>query len=104
MADPDYISVRRPADAPFSVLPNDLVAGPSAGCELSLIRSLTTDGLDTPISVRPLADVRFEVVDGRKRLAAIRMLIRINQAVYDKLHGIARPASQVFALVRCRIR
>ena len=104
MADPDYISVRRPSDAPFRVLPDDLISEAPRSYDLALMRSLASDGLVTPITVRPLAGGRFRVVDGKKRLAAIGMLCKINKLAYDRLRGLARPARQVFAMVRCRLR
>ena len=104
MADPDYISVRRPTDAPFNVLAADLTCETPEGYDLPLMRSLTSDGLVTPITVEPLADGRFAVVDGRKRVAAIRMLVLIKKLTFDRLRGYARPTKKVFAMVRCRLR
>jgi hypothetical protein len=104
MTDPNFVTVRRPSDAPFSVMPADLICEPPEGYDLALMRDLAINGLDTPITVRPVANGLFRVVDGRKRLAAVRMLIRINKMVYDKVRGFARPATKVFALLRCRIR
>lgn len=104
MSDSDYVTVRRRSGSIFRVLAEDLVSGPPDGYDLSLMRNITLDGLETPITVRPISDGRFVVLDGRKRLAAIRMLVKINKGVYDKLRGIVRPAKQVFALLRCRLR
>ncbi len=101
MPDPDYVTVRRASATSFGVLPDDLVSEDPRGYDLSLMRSLTAEGLATPISVRPLPGVRFKVVDGLKRLAVIRFLIRTNQSVYDAMRGLTRPARRVFALVRC---
>jgi ParB-like nuclease domain len=102
--DPDYVTVRRLANTPFGVLPADLVAEVPAGYDLDLVRSVAHEGLTTPITVRPLPNGRFKVVDGLKRLAVIRMLIRINKVTYDTLRGVMRPARQVFALIHCRIQ
>jgi hypothetical protein len=104
MSDPKYVTVRRSSDAPFGVLPVDIVSEEPQGYDLSLMRSVTLEGLTTPITVRPLSGGRFKVVDGLKRLAVIRVLVRINKAVYDSLRGCTLPADQVFALVRCRIQ
>lgn len=104
MTDPDYVSVRRPSDAPFGVLPADLVAEAPRGYDLDLMRSVTLDGLETPITVRPAGGGLFKVIDGGKRLAVIRMLVRLNKMVYDGVRGFARPAKEVFALVRCRVQ
>jgi hypothetical protein len=103
MAGSDFVTVRRPAGAAFGVLPEDLVTEPPPGYDLSLMRSLTSDGLVTPITVCPLGDGQFAVVDGKKRLAAVRMLMRINKLAYDNLRGLARPARRAFALLRCRM-
>jgi hypothetical protein len=100
---PDYISVRRPSAAPFGVLPDDLPSEAPAGYDLDLMRDITTNGLDHAIRVSPVGVGQFEVIDGLKRIAAIRMLIQINKMVYDKTRGFARPAKLVFALIRCRI-
>jgi hypothetical protein len=103
MPDPNYVSVRRPVDAPFGVIPGDLVADAPDGYDLSLVRELTTEGQVVPIEVRPVADGTFEVTDGRKRLAAIQLLVRTNKLVFDRIRGFARPARKAFALVLCRI-
>jgi hypothetical protein len=104
MSDPDYVTVRRPVDTPFGVIPGDLVSEDPRAYDLSLMRNLAHEGLTTPFTVRPLPAGRFEVVDGVKRLAVIRILIRTNQEVYDALRGLMRPAIRVFALIRCRIQ
>jgi hypothetical protein len=103
MPESEFVNVRRPSDAPFRVLPGDLVATKQPGYDLSLMRSLTTEGLTNPLVVEPLPGGRFKVVDGVKRLAVIRVLILNNKKVYDHLRRLARPASQVFSLIRCRI-
>jgi hypothetical protein len=107
-ADPDYVSVRRPADAPFGVIPSDLLPGDQVrrepdGYDLALVRSVAHEGLTAPIEVQPIGGGRFRVVDGLKRLAAIRLLIRMNKVVYDAMRGIVRPARRVYSLVYCRI-
>jgi hypothetical protein len=101
--DRKYVSVRRPVDAPFRVLTGDLVSEPPTGYDLSLISSMAREGLTSSISVLPLANGRFAVVDGKTRLAVIRHLIRANHLVYDAVRGILRPAKRVFAFLRCRI-
>jgi hypothetical protein len=53
--------------------------------------------------VTPLPGGRFKVVDGLKRLAAIRILVRTNHPAFDAVRGLMRPARGVFALVRCRV-
>ncbi len=103
MAEPGYVSVRRPSHSPFRVLPDDLLSGPAEGYDLSLMCSIARDGLMTPISVQPVEGHRFEVKDGHKRLAAIRMLVRINKLAFDKIRGLQRPAKDVFALLLCCI-
>jgi ParB-like nuclease domain len=103
MSVPDYVTVRRLSDTQFGVLPNDLVSDEPAGYDLSLVRSVATEGLTTPIVVQPLPGGRFRVVDGSKRLAAIRILLRMNKRIYDRLRGLMRPAGRVFALVSCRV-
>jgi hypothetical protein len=104
MSDPDYVTVRRLSDTPFRVLPVDLVSEEPQGYDLSLVRSMAVEGLTTPIVVSPLPDGRFEVIDGSKRLAAIRILVRMNNVVYDALRGIWQPANRVFRLIYCRIQ
>jgi ParB-like nuclease domain len=104
MSDPEYVFVRRPAGEPFGVMPDDLIAEPPTGYDLSLMQSITNEGLVSPITVQPLSHGRFKVTDGQKRLAAIRILIRLNKMVYDNVSRILRPAKQVFAVLRCRVR
>jgi hypothetical protein len=104
MSAPDYVTVRRLSDTQFGVLPNDLVSEEPAGYDLSLVRRVAVEGLATPIIVQPLPCGRFKVVDGSKRLAAIRILLRMNKLIYDRVRGLMRPASRVFALVSCRVQ
>lgn len=104
MTDPNYVSVRRPSNFPFGVLPADLVAETPRGYDLDLMRSVTLDGLETPITVRPVGGGLFKVIDGGKRLAVIGVLVRLNKMVHDAARGVARPAKEVFALVRCRVQ
>src|SRR5437763_587110 len=103
MSAPDYVTVRRLANAPFGVLPDDLVSEEPSGYDLVLVSSVALEGLATPITVQPLPDGRFRVVDGLKRLAAIRILVRMNKLIYDRVRGLTQPASRVFALISCRI-
>ena len=100
----EYISVRRLTDAPFGVLLEDLISDTPTGYDLSLMRRLTHYGLVTPLAVRPLTGGRFKVVGGLKRLAAVRMLVQTDKMVHDRSHGMARPAREVFALIRCRFQ
>ncbi len=100
---PRFILVRRPSNASFGVLPEDLKSETPAGYDLNLMRDIACNGLDRPIEVQPGDDGDFEVVDGQKRMAVIHLLIRANKLVYDRCQKIFRPASLVFALVRCRI-
>jgi hypothetical protein len=100
----DYVTVRRLSAAPFGVIPDDLVSEEPSGYDLALARSVALEGLTTPITVLPLSDGKFRVIDGLKRLAAIRILIRMNKLIYDRVSGLVKPASQVFALIRCRIQ
>jgi ParB-like nuclease domain len=102
-SEPEYLTVRRRSDAPFRVLPIDLVSEEPQGYDLSLVRSMAVEGLTTPITVCPLPDGRFRVIDGSKRLAAIRVLVQMNKVVYDTLRRLWRPARQVFRLIYCRI-
>jgi hypothetical protein len=104
MSTHDYVNVRRLSAAPFGVLPDDLVSEEPAGYDLALVRDVASEGLATPITVQPLADGRFRVIDGFKRLAAIRILIRMNNRIYDRVRGLKQPASRVFALISCRIQ
>jgi hypothetical protein len=104
MSAPDYVTVRRLSDTQFGVLPSDLVSDEPTGYDLSLVRSVAVEGLTTPIIVQPLPGGRFRVVDGSKRPAAIRILLRMNKLIYDRVRGLMRPASRVFALVSCRVQ
>jgi hypothetical protein len=104
MPDPNYVSVRRHSDEPFGVLVEDLESVKPTGYDLDMVRSLTMEGLTSPLVVLPLPGGRFRVVDGRKRLAAILLLIRSNKPIYDGLRCMMRPASRIFAILRCRIQ
>ena len=103
-ADPDYVAVRRRATDPFRVLLEDLEAANPTGYDLEMVRSLTVEGLTTPLVVRPLPGGRFRVIDGLKRLAAIMVLIRADKPIYDVRRHILRPASRIFAMLRCRVQ
>jgi hypothetical protein len=97
------IPLPRPSDSSVDIPNYMLVADTPTGFDLSIVRSIAADGLITPITVDPIGNTRFKVVNGRKRLAAIQMLVRINKLVYDNLRGLMRPAKQVYAFVRCRV-
>ena len=103
-SDTNYIKVRRLATEPFGVLVEDLESVTPTGYDLDLLRSLRDEGLISPLVVEPLPDGRFRVVDGRKRLAAILVLIRVDKPIHDILRQVFKPASRVFAMLRCRIQ
>jgi ParB-like nuclease domain len=98
----DDVPIQRPTDSSFGILTDLVVSDEPQGYDLSMVRSIADDGLITAITVEPIGNGRFKVVDGRKRLAAIQILVRINKLVYDNLRGLLRPAKQVYTFIRCR--
>ena len=104
MADPDFVTVRRSTTLPFGVLAGDLDTSETTGYDLDMMRSLTQEGLTHPLVVEPIAGGRFRVLDGHKRLAAIQILVRVNKPIYDVIRCVMRPASRMFAMLRCRVQ
>lgn len=64
--------------------------------------SIATDGLLTPLAVRPSAN-GYELIAGERRTRAIRSLVERDQPVWDEQSQDHRPASQVYQTVMCRI-
>lgn len=104
MPNPDFVTVRRSTTVPFGVLAEDLDMSKPTGYDLDMMRSLIQEGLTTPLVVEPIAGGRFRVLDGKKRLAAIQLLVRANKPVYDAIRCVMRPARRMFAILRCRVR
>ena len=97
-------ALRHSTGASFEVPVDKIVTDTPPGYDLSLMRDIAADGLAAPVTVEPLDDHRFKVVDGKKRMAVIHLMIRSNTLAYDSLRGLMRPAQRVFALIWCRLR
>jgi hypothetical protein len=67
----------------------------------ALAHSIAHDGRIDPLTVTPDNVGRFRVVEGRRRLAAIRLLVERDQVVWNG-HGYG-PARRVYETVACEV-
>lgn len=69
-----------------------------------LQEAIRSEGLEHPLLARYLPDGSLQLVAGERRLHCLRNLLSKNILCFDPISEEEKPASEVYALVECRVR